>query len=498
MGVEAGRVGHRHPRPDDRAFECAGEVTVAGEPQATSFGVVDPETLHRWCLLLRLFAHGGTLPAGGSPAMSEDVAVISAAEETGTHDDTRAERVLVVVGIVVLAFNLRPAAVSVGPVLNEITGGLRMSPTTAGVLTTLPVLAFAGVGAMAPWLARILGLHRVTLTALIAVVAGLGLRARTDHVPLFLLLSLLALSGMATANVLLPSLVKRHFPDRVGLLTSVYTTSLAAGLTLSSGLTVPLSDAFGSWRWGLFTWAVTAAVAALPWFGLLRHDSAPEPETRSISLGAVARTRLGWGMAMFFGFQSLQAYSVFGWFAQVYRDAGFSAGTAGLLLGVITAMSIPLSFWLPAWAARMQRQTWLILALITCYPLGYLGLIVAPVAGAWLWAVLVGIAASVFPVVLTLIGLRARTSEGTAALSGFTQSLGYLVAAIGPFGMGLLYDRTGGWTVPLVALIVLVIPQLIAGLMVSTPSYIEDAIWPRTPATRSSGGSGRADGVRRR
>jgi CP family cyanate transporter-like MFS transporter len=406
----------------------------------------------------------------------EDVAVIRAAEQTETHADTRAERVLVVVGIVVLAFNLRPAAVSVGPVLDEITTGLRMSPTTAGVLTTLPVLAFAGFGAVAPWLARVTGLHRVTLISLLAVVGGLGLRSRIDNVPVFLLLSLLALAGMATANVLLPSLVKLHFPDRVGLLTSVYTTSLAVGLTLASALTVPLSDAFGSWRWGLFAWAVTAAVAALPWFGLLRHDTAPESESRSISLAAVARTRLGWGMALFFGFQSLQAYSVFGWFAQVYRDAGFSAGTAGLLLGAITAMSIPLSFWLPAWAARMENQTRLIVGLIACYPVGYVGLIVAPVAGAWLWAVLVGVAASVFPVVLTLIGLRARTSEGTAALSGFTQSVGYLVAALGPFGMGFLYDLTGGWNVPLTALIVLVVPQLIAALTVARPSYIEDAI----------------------
>jgi CP family cyanate transporter-like MFS transporter len=406
----------------------------------------------------------------------EDVAVIRAAEQTETHADTRAERVLVVVGIVVLAFNLRPAAVSVGPVLDEITTGLRMSPTTAGVLTTLPVLAFAGFGAVAPWLARVTGLHRVTLISLLAVVGGLGLRSRIDNVPVFLLLSLLALAGMATANVLLPSLIKLHFPDRVGLLTSVYTTSLAVGLTLASVLTVPLSDAFGSWRWGLFAWAVTAAVAALPWFGLLRHDTAPESESRSISLAAVARTRLGWGMALFFGFQSLQAYSVFGWFAQVYRDAGFSAGTAGLLLGAITAMSIPLSFWLPAWAARMENQTRLIVGLIACYPVGYVGLIVAPVAGAWLWAVLVGVAASVFPVVLTLIGLRARTSEGTAALSGFTQSVGYLVAALGPFGMGFLYDLTGGWNVPLTALIVLVVPQLIAALTVARPSYIEDAI----------------------
>ncbi|HYO38456.1 MAG TPA: MFS transporter [Nocardioidaceae bacterium] len=397
--------------------------------------------------------------------------------------ETRVQRVLVVVGIVVLGFNLRPAAVSVGPVLDELTGGLAMTSTTAGVLTTLPVLAFAGFGALAPGLAKSVGLHRVTLLALVAVVLGLGVRARISDVPLFLLLSMVALAGMATANVLLPSLVKLHFPDRVGVMTSVYTTALAVGLTFASVLTVPISDQLGSWRWGLGAWAATALVAALPWLALVRHDLTPGPAARGISLAAVARTRLGWGMACFFGFQSMQAYAVFGWFATIYRDAGFSPGTAGLLLGVITAMSIPLSFVLPAWAARMTNQTWLILALVLCYPVGYLGLIVAPVGGAWLWAVLVGTGAAVFPVVLTLIGLRARTSQGTAALSGFTQSVGYLIAAIGPFGMGVLYDLSGGWTIPLVALTVLVVPQLVAGLSVSRRSYLEDQLPTGTDAS---------------
>jgi MFS transporter, CP family, cyanate transporter len=348
------------------------------------------------------------------------------------------------------------------------------------------VLAFALVGAVAPSMARMIGLHRVTLLSLLAVVVGLGLRARLDNVLVFLLLSLLALAGMATANVLLPSLVKLHFPHRIGLLTSIYTTSLALGLTAASVATVPAAHAFGSWRWGLFIWGVTALVAALPWVALLRHDRAPEGVALTITLGAVARTRLGWAMAVFFGLQSLQAYSVFGWFAQIYRDAGFSPGTAGLLLGTITAMTIPLSFWLPSLAARLTDQTWLIVGLVACYPVGYLGLLFAPVAGAWVWAVLVGVAAGVFPVVLTLIGLRARTSNGTAALSGFTQSVGYVIAALGPFGMGVLYQLTGGWTVPLGALLVLVLPMLVAGLMVARPSYIEDALDRADSARRAS------------
>ena len=392
------------------------------------------------------------------------------------HQDSRAERLLVLVGIVVLAFNLRPAAVSVGPVLGELTAELGMSPTTAGVLTTLPVLAFAVFGALAPWLARVVGVHRVTLLSLVAVVVGLGVRSRIDHVPVFLALSLLALGGMATANVLLPTLVKLHFPHRVGLLTSIYTTALAVGLTLASVATVPLSEQLGSWRWGLLAWAVTALVAALPWVALVRHDRAPDEAVQTVTLRDVARTRLGWAMAAFFGLQSLQAYSIFGWFAQVYRDAGFSAGTAGLLLGVITAMSIPLSFWVPHMASRLHDQTWLITGLLACYPVGYLGLILAPVGGAWVWAVLVGVACTIFPLVLTLIGLRARTSAGTAALSGFTQSVGYLLAAVGPLGMGVLYDLTDGWTVPLGALLVLVVPMLVAGLTVARPAYVEDQL----------------------
>jgi MFS transporter, CP family, cyanate transporter len=404
--------------------------------------------------------------------------VTGPAPSTPSNEDTRWERLLVLVGIVVLAFNMRPAAVSVGPVLDEITTGLRMSGATAGVLTTLPVLAFASFGALAPDLARRAGVHRVTLVSLAAVVVGLTARARTEEIWLFLLMSLLALAGMATANVLLPSLVKLHFPNQVGLLTAIYTTSMAIGLTAASVLTVPISDQLGSWRWGLFAWAATALVAALPWLGLIRHDRTPAPTPHTITLRQVARTRLGWAMALFFGLQSLQAYSIFGWFAQVYRDAGFSPAKAGLLLGVITAMSIPLSFVIPTLAGRLRNQSWLMVGLIACYPAGYLGLIFAPVAGAWLWAVLVGTAASTFPLVLALIGLRSRTSPGTAALSGFTQSVGYLIAALGPFGMGVLYEATGGWTVPLSALLVLVLAQLAAGLTVARPAYIEDQIKP--------------------
>jgi CP family cyanate transporter-like MFS transporter len=383
---------------------------------------------------------------------------------------------LVLAGLVLLSFNLRPAAVSVGPVLEEVRDGLGLTGPEAGLLTSLPVLAFAIFGALAPTLARVLGLHRALALSLVAVVIGLGGRAAAPESTTFLGLSGVALAGMATANVLIPSLVKLHFPDRIGRATAIYTTALAVGLTSAFLLTVPISDAFGSWRAGLGAWALLALVALVPWLGLLGHDRHLETGARSISFRDVARTRIGWAMVLFFGLQSLQAYSIFGWFAQLWRDNGYSAEQAGLLVAIVAGVSIPLSLWLPSAAARRDDQRGLILAVLSCYLLGYALLLVNAHTWAIPAALLVGVGCCVFPVVLTLIGLRAHTPDGTAALSGFTQSLGYLLAAVGPFAVGLVYDATGGWTAPLWMLIVLVLPLLAVGAYAGRPAFLEDQL----------------------
>jgi CP family cyanate transporter-like MFS transporter len=382
----------------------------------------------------------------------------------------------VLLGLVLLSFNLRPAAVSVGPVLEEVRDGLGLSGAETGLLTSLPVLAFAVFGALAPALARWLGLHRALAASLVAVVAGLGGRAAVHSGSAFLLLSAVALAGMATANVLIPSLVKLHFPEAIGRATAIYTTALAVGLTSAFLLTVPISDAFGSWRAGLGAWALLALVALVPWLGLLGHDRHLESGVRSISFTDVARTRIGWAMALFFGLQSLQAYSIFGWFAQLWRDSGYTAEQAGLLVAIVAGVSIPLSLWLPAASARRQDQRGLILSVLGCYLLGYTLLLIDAHTWAIPAALLVGVGCCVFPVVLTLIGLRAHTPDGTAALSGFTQSLGYLLAAVGPFAIGLVYDATGGWTAPLWLLMVLVLPLLAVGAYAGRPAYLEDQL----------------------
>jgi CP family cyanate transporter-like MFS transporter len=389
------------------------------------------------------------------------------------------------VAILLLSLNLRPAAVSVGPVLDELRDSLDMGPASAGLLTSLPVLAFAIFGALAPAAARRLGPHRVTMLALLGVVVGLAGRAAARQEVVFLALSLMAVAGMAMANVLIPSLVRLHFPDRIGLVTAIYTTALSIGLTAALVLTVPISDALGGWRYGLGAWAVVAVVAAVPWISLAAHDRNLERVTRTVSFRDVARTRLGLAMALFFGLQSLQAYAIFGWFAQLWRDSGYSATVAGVLAGVLAGTAIPLSLWLPNVLARSADPRWVLFAVIACYPVGYVGLMVAPHDLAILWAVLVGIGTVTFPLILTLIGLRARTPEGTAALSAFTQSTGYLIAAAGPFAVGLVHDASGGWTVPLVMLLALALPLFPIAAYVSKVRYVEDQLPRAVSATGS-------------
>lgn len=382
---------------------------------------------------------------------------------------------LVLAGIVLLSLNLRPAAVSVGPVLEEVRAALGMGGASAGLLTSLPVLAFACFGAAAPGLAARVGVHRVTLLSLLAVVVGLLMRPWVGSGTGLLLWSGLALAGMATANVLLPSLVKLHFPTRAGTLTAVYTTALALGLTAALTLTAPLEAALG-WRPALASWALLAALAALPWFGLVAHDRRPQRRAAPVGIGTVLRTPLGAAMALFFGLQSLQAYAVFGWFATLWRDAGWSAEAAGALVGLVAGVSIPLSALVPALAARRESQVGVHLAVMACYPLGYLGLVLGPAGLAPLWALLIGAGLCSFPLALTLVNLRSRTPSGTAALSGSTQATGYLLAAAGPLAIGVLRDATGGWTVPVLLLLALAVPQALVGVYCARPAFIEDQL----------------------
>ncbi|MEU3061437.1 CynX/NimT family MFS transporter [Streptomyces subrutilus] len=392
---------------------------------------------------------------------------------------------VLIVGIVLAALNLRPAITSLGALFEETRTGLGMSGTVAGLVTSVPALCFAVFGVTAPRLSRRFGPAAVVCAGMAAVAAGLLIRPFTDNAVGFLAASALSLAGIALTNVLLPVIVKRYFPDRVGTMTGLYSMALAAGTSLAAAATVPLTDALGgSWRTGLLVWAVLALAAVLPWLPVARASrraeraaaqaSADGPAVRTDAGPRIVRSRTAWALACYFGLQATGAYVTMGWLPQIFRDAGVSASTAGVLLAVTMVMGVPLAFVIPGLAARMRNQG-AIAAVLGVFGLaGYLGLYLAPAAGAWAWALLLGISNCAFPLVITMIGLRAKSPAGVVKLSAFAQSTGYLISIPGPLLIGTLYQHSGGWDLPLALMAALLVPQIALGVLAGRDRTIED------------------------
>jgi CP family cyanate transporter-like MFS transporter len=391
---------------------------------------------------------------------------------------------LVVLGLVLAALNLRPAISGLGPLLEEVRRGLGMSGTVAGMLTSMPSLCFAVFGGLAPRLARRWGPAAVVVTGLAAVSAGLALRPLAHGTALFLAASALALAGIAVSNVLMPVVVKHWFPGRVGSMTGLYSMALAVGTAGAAAVTVPMTDALGgSWRLGIGAWAVLAVVGMLPWSAVAaRHREGGAPAGgggRVAGTGTAPQVRItasttAWALAGFFGLQASAAYITMGWLPQIFRDSGVAASTAGVLLAVTMGMGIPLSFVLPRIAARMRHQGPIVVVLGACGLLGYAGLWWAPAGGAWAWALLLGVSNCAFPVALTMIGMRSRSSAGVVKLSAFAQSAGYLLSVPGPLLVGALHGRSGGWHAPLVLMTGLMVVQIAVGVLAGRDRCVED------------------------
>lgn len=386
---------------------------------------------------------------------------------------------LVTIGLVLTALNLRPAITSLGALLEEVQDGLHMSGSVAGVLTSVPPLCFAVFGIMAPRLARRFGPGAVVCAGMIAITAGLVIRPLVGGTAGFLAASALALMGIAVSNVLMPVIVKRWFPDRVGSMTGLYSMALALGTSLAAAVTVPMTNALGgSWKAGLGIWAVLAAAAILPWIPLVRdrHGASGQPAAHHQDSPTlrITRSRTAWGLACFFGLQATAAYITMGWMPQIFRDAGVSAGAAGVLLAVTMAMGVPLAFVIPRVATRLRTQGPIVVLLGSCGLIGYAGLYLAPAAGAWAWALLLGISNCAFPLALTMIGMRSRSGAGVVRLSAFAQSTGYLISIPGPLLVGVLHQHSGGWGLPIALMAGLMVPQMAAGILAGRDRTIED------------------------
>lgn len=385
---------------------------------------------------------------------------------------------LLVAAVVLVSLNLRAGASSPGPVLEEVRDGLGMTAGVAGAMTGLPGLCFGLVGALAVGFARRVGMTASVAVGLAAAAVGLLLRVTTDSVPIFLVLTVLALAGMAVCNVIVPAWIKAH--GHAVVLMTVYGTGLVVGATLGALVTAPATEAADSWRVGLGMWGLVLLVAA-PLWGWLALRERRSPSEHSVSSGPapngrIAHSRTAIALTVLFGIQSMHAYVQFGWLPQIYRDAGMSASSAGALQALLSGVGILGALAMPTVIARDRGlHAWMVSFGVTLF-LGYAGLLVAPATLPWLWALLLGFSGLAFPTAIALITARTRHPSVTAQLSGFVQPIGYALAAIGPFAVGLLHDATGDWQMVLVLLALTSVPLTLAGLRVARPAYVDDEI----------------------
>ncbi|WP_281262162.1 MFS transporter [Umezawaea tangerina] len=363
---------------------------------------------------------------------------------------------LLAAGVTLSAANLRPAVTSLASVLGDVRAGLGVSAGWTSLLTAVPVLCFGAAAFAAPWVGRRFGLKRAVASALALLTLGLLLRV-VDGPFVVLGGTFVACAGIAVCNVLIPVVVKDSFPTRIGLITGIYTAAMAAGAGLGAALTPPLEALLGSWRGAVGAWALLSAAALVLWLAGARKGVtgrvARTPAGRSL-----LHSPLAWVMTVFFGLQALLAYTIMGWLPAILGDADVDRTTAGFLLAITVVLGVPVSLVVPPLAARWKSQVGMVLVLGALSLSGVLGLAFAPGSAPALWVLLVGLGmGGMFPLALVMVSLRTVSTSDTARLSAMTQSIGYLIAAAGPFAFGLLRESTGSWTASMIGLAGLVL-----------------------------------------
>ncbi|SIT85553.1 CynX/NimT family MFS transporter [Edaphobacillus lindanitolerans] len=374
---------------------------------------------------------------------------------------------LLLLGVIAIAFTLRSPLTSVGPVISKIMGDLGISNTTAGFLTTIPLLAFALVSPVVPKIADRIGMARSLFLALLILIIGVLIRSSGGT---GMLISGTFLLGVAISfgNVLLPSLVKLNFPMQVGLMTGVYTVSMNLAAGVAAGLSTPISNSVAlGWRASLGVWALFGVIGAIIWLPQVKKR--PVLEVAGMAKGPAPRplwkSPLAWGVTFFMGFQSVMFYTTAAWVPEVLTSRGMDDSTAGWMFSLVQFSQIPFTFLIPIIAGRLKDQRLLVVIIAAFYLTGYGGLFVDNLALTPLWMVLMGVSGGAsFGLAMMFFALRTNTPSEAASLSGMAQSLGYLLAAAGPVLFGAFHDMTGAWNASIWLFIITIILLLLAGL----------------------------------
>ncbi|ASA23747.1 CynX/NimT family MFS transporter [Paenibacillus donghaensis] len=362
-----------------------------------------------------------------------------------------------IVGIIFIAANLRAPLTSVGPLVSIIRENVHISNTLAGLITTVPLIAFALLSPFVPKLGRRYGVERIILISLIFLVIGIAVRSLSGAVTLYVGTAVLGFA-ITICNVLLPSLIKREFPQQMGTMTGVYSVSMNLCGAIASGISVPLAVGAGlNWQGALGVWGILSVISILFWIPQLKAPAKPAAVASSAGNNHqinIWRSPLAWQVTLFMGIQSTIFYVLVAWLPEILKDQGISSSQSGWFLSILIMASLPFAFIVPVIAGRMPNQRLLVVITTILLLIGTLGLLYGSIHLVLFWVIILGIGAGfAFGLSMMFFGLRTQSAHQAAELSGMAQSIGYLLAAIGPALIGYLHDATHSWSVPLLLLV---------------------------------------------
>ena len=396
-----------------------------------------------------------------------------------------AGRTAALLGILLIALNLRTIVAALSPILNLVERDVPLNPVVIGIIGAAPPLTFALAGLLTPWLSRRLGLEALVLIAVGIMALGQLARALAPGSAVLVISTALALLGAGIGNVLLPPLVKRYFPDRMTQVTTGYAVLISFSTALPALAAVPIATAFG-WRASLAVWFVLALTAIVPWILASRsrsrqlqlaRDSDDEEtvESEPALEATLFRSPVAWAVMITFCLSSINVYAAFAWFpSMLVQIAHVSPAVAGSLLALYAIMGFPGALVVPAIASRMKNVGILIYVAAAFLLIGDAGLLLLPTVATVLWIVLAGLGPLLFPLSLLLINQRTRTHTGSVALSGFVQGVGYIIAAASPLAFGILHQVSGSWTPSILMLAIVTLAAIPAAIILGRHRYLED------------------------
>lgn len=370
---------------------------------------------------------------------------------------------LLLAGILMIATTLRVTFTGAAPLLDMIRETFRLTTAQTGILTTLPLLAFAVISPLAAGIARRFGIERSLFAAMLIICAGIALRSAGNTALLYFGTAIIG-CGIAIGNVLLPGLIKRDFPGQVARLTGAYSLTMGVAAAIGSMLVVPVAQQGYGWPGALLALMVFPVVAMLVWFPQLsNHNPSTLSSSKALHSRGIWTSALAWQVTLFLGINSLIYYVVIGWLPSILISHGYSEAQAGSLHGLMQlATAIP-GLLIGLILSRLKDQRGIAILMALLCAVSAIGLLFIPDLAS-VWVVIFGFGTGATMILgLTFIGLRANSAHQAAALSGMAQCVGYLLAAFGPPVMGKVHDISGQWSLPLIGCAVLACIMAIFG-----------------------------------